>query len=68
LIAARLTWSGTQKGTLLGKYEPTNKHAVWTEIFIGRIENGKIVEGWEEFDLAAMYEQLGINKTAGRPE
>jgi len=59
-IAARLTWSGTQKGKLFGKYAPTGKHATWTEIFIGRVENGRIVEGWEELDLPAMYEQLGV--------
>jgi predicted ester cyclase len=39
---------------------PTNKAANITGICIARIEDGKIAEGWNNFDFLSMYQQLGM--------
>ena len=39
---------------------PTNKAVSITGMCIARVENGKIVEGWNNFDFLSMYQQLGM--------
>ena len=39
---------------------PTNKPASFTGMCIARIKDGKIVEGWNNFDFLSMYQQLGM--------
>src|SRR5262245_12585482 len=58
-IVQRLTGRGTQTGPLQG-IPPTGKAATWSEIHIGRVVNGKIVEHWGEIDRLGMLQQLGI--------
>lgn len=57
-VVTRFTSQGTHKGTFMG-IAPTNKKVSWTGIGIDRIENGKIVETWVNWDLLGLLEQLG---------
>lgn len=58
-VATRFTSKGTNKGRLMG-IEPTHRKLSWTGIIIDRIEKGKIVETWVNWDLYGMLEQLGV--------
>ena len=64
-IVHRLTASGTMKGDFQGM-TATGKRATWTEIHIGRIANGRLVEHWGLVDQLAMLVQLGIVPAPGR--
>ena len=55
----RLTARGTQKGEFLG-VPATGKEATWSEIHIGRIADGKVVEHWGTVDQMGMAQQLGL--------
>lgn len=59
-------WLGimTHSGDGLG-IPATGKQVRITGISIARILNGQIVEGWDNWDQLAMWEQLGVYK---RPE
>ena len=57
-VATRWVGTGTHEGELMGM-EPTHKQSSVTGIGIDRIEDGKIVEAWNEFDFMGMYRQLG---------
>jgi steroid delta-isomerase-like uncharacterized protein len=61
-VATRLTWCGTHKGELMG-IPPTGKQVTMTMIAIHRIANGKIAEGWVNFDALGMMQQLGVIPT-----
>jgi predicted ester cyclase len=39
---------------------PTNKSVSITGMCISRVENGKIAEGWNNFDFLSLYQQLGM--------
>lgn len=58
-VVTRFTSEGTQKGEIMG-IKPTGKQVSWTGIAIDRIENGKIVETWVNWDLMGMMQQLGV--------
>ena len=60
-VAVRCKVTGTHKGCSLG-CEATHKAVEFTGITIVRIENGKIVEGWNEYDFLRLYSELGIVK------
>lgn len=51
-------WRGTQRGPWQG-IAPSGKTAEWTAVIIGRLENGKLVEDWVEYDRLGLYRQLG---------
>jgi steroid delta-isomerase-like uncharacterized protein len=55
-----LRWSGrmTHHGDGLG-IPATGKSIRITGITIARFENGKIVEGWDNWDQLGMFEQIG---------
>ncbi|MCU1264725.1 MAG: putative ester cyclase [Acidobacteria bacterium] len=57
-IAARCTVRGKHQGDSLG-FAATQAPIEITGIAIVRIENGKIVEAWNNFDFMTMYKQLG---------
>lgn len=57
-VVTRFTSTGTHKGKFMG-IEPTNKKLAWSGIAIDRIENGKIVETWVNWDMHGMLEQMG---------
>ena len=58
-VVVHWTGTGTHKGEFLGM-PPTNKKASVTGTSIFRIEGGKIVEEWANWNLMSMMEQLGI--------
>ena len=58
LVVSRWTARGTHTGPLMD-IPPTGKFVTITGISIDRIVNGRIVEGWTEFDMLGMLQQLG---------
>jgi len=50
--------TGTHNGQGIG-VKPTHKHIDFRGIAIVRIEDGKVVEAWNQFDFMSMYQQLG---------
>jgi steroid delta-isomerase-like uncharacterized protein len=59
LVASRWSARGTHQGPILG-IEPTAKQSTVTGITIDRIEDGKIVESWNNWDTLGMLQQLGV--------
>ncbi|MGA3090983.1 MAG: ester cyclase [Terriglobales bacterium] len=57
-VAVRWSATMTHSGAGLG-VPPTGKRVTITGMSIARIENGKIVEGWDNWDRLAMLEQIG---------
>jgi steroid delta-isomerase-like uncharacterized protein len=64
-VATRWTGTGTHQGDLMG-IPGSGKHSTVTGISIDRIENGKIVESWTNWDTLGMLQQLGAI-TAAQP-
>ena len=58
-IVHRLTASGTMKGDFQGM-TASGKRATWTEIHIGRVANGRLIEHWSVIDQLGMLVQLGF--------
>jgi steroid delta-isomerase-like uncharacterized protein len=58
-VCSRWSSSGTHDGDLMG-IPPTGKHASVTGIGIDKIQDGKIVESWTEWDNAGLMQQLGL--------
>jgi len=66
MIVGRFTVEGTPKGELFG-VPPSGKKFESGGIFIVKIEKGKIIEQWEDFDLLGMMTQLGMElKPSGK--
>ena len=59
MVAARFTATGTPQEEWFG-VPPSGKKFESGGIFIVRIENGKVVEQWEDFDLLGTFMQLGM--------
>lgn len=57
-VVARWTSTMTHKGEFLG-FAPTGKRATITGTSIQRISNGKIVEGWDNWDQLGLLVQIG---------
>ena len=57
-VAARCTVRGKHQSDSLG-FAATGKPTEFTGITIVRIERGKIVEAWNNFDFMTMFKQLG---------
>ena len=64
-IVHRLTASGTMKGDLLG-ISASGTRATWTEIHIGRVVDGRLVEHWGVVDQLGMLVQLGVMPAPGQ--
>jgi steroid delta-isomerase-like uncharacterized protein len=58
-VAARLRVRGTHLGDLNG-VAPTGRRVDFTGIVISRVEGGRIVEDWANFDDLGMMRQLGV--------
>ena len=58
-VAVRYKFTGTHQGKFWG-IPPTAKTISVTQINIVRFENGKMAEGWEDYDEAGMKAQLGM--------
>lgn len=66
-VACHLTCRGTHKGDSFG-FPGTGKTVTFPAMTIARIENGKIVEGWNVIDLLSVFSQTGAMKvTASLP-
>ncbi|MBW7907399.1 MAG: ester cyclase [Kiritimatiellae bacterium] len=59
-VAARHLFHGTQLGPM-GQFPPSEKLLEATYLAIYRIENGRIVEAWVEWDNLAGLKQLGYS-------
>jgi steroid delta-isomerase-like uncharacterized protein len=57
-VAVRWRGTGTHRGELMG-IPPSDKPATVTGMFISRVADGKIVEGWANFDALGMMMQIG---------
>lgn len=57
-VAARCSVRGTHEGDFLGR-AATQSPVEITGITIVRIDNGKIVEAWNNFDFMTLYKQVG---------
>lgn len=57
-VATRLRWQGTHQAELMG-IPPTGNRMDITMLTIHRIAEGKIVEGWANFDALGMMQQIG---------
>jgi steroid delta-isomerase-like uncharacterized protein len=60
-VALRIPFTGTHLGKFQG-LEPTGKKISVSETLILRIEDGRIVEMWEDYDEYGMKVQLGAVK------
>ena len=58
-VVTRWTAKGTHNGELLG-IAPTGRTAAVTGITIQRLQDGRIVEGWTNWDLMGLLQQLGV--------
>ena len=59
VVAARWSGSGTHRGNGLG-LPATGRQARLSGMTFVRIQNGKLVEGWNVFDRLGMLQQLGL--------
>jgi predicted ester cyclase len=60
-LVARQTISGTHRGEYMG-IAPTGKSVRYSEIFIYRFADGRVIEAWGFVDVLSLMKQLG--KTA----
>jgi steroid delta-isomerase-like uncharacterized protein len=58
-VVGRTTVSGTHRGEFMG-VAGTGKSVTYSEIFIFRIRDGRIVETWGVVDLYAQMKQIGV--------
>ncbi len=58
-VVVHWTGRGTQEGPFLG-LAPTKRTGSVSGTSICRIKNGKIVEGWTDWNVTTLLEQLGI--------
>ncbi len=64
IVAARWSGTGTHRGDGLG-FPATGKTVQLSGMTFARIQNGKLVEGWNIFDQLGMFQQLDIVKLPG---
>jgi predicted ester cyclase len=57
LARCRVTGTHTGPGVLPAV---TNKQVDFTGMCLARVRDGKIVEGWNNFDFLALFQQLGL--------
>jgi len=56
-VVTRYTWTGTHLGEFMG-IAPTGKKVTFSMIDIVRIQNGKIIEAWVEYDVSVFERVL----------
>lgn len=61
-IFTRWSATGTHQGELMGA-PPTGNEVAVRGMVVSRIEDGKIVENWSNFDALGMFRQLGFALT-----
>ena len=62
-VAIRLTLHGTHEGVTRTGIAPTGKRVTATGIEVYRLDNGKIVEKWMNFDFLGLMQQMGAIPT-----
>jgi steroid delta-isomerase-like uncharacterized protein len=58
-VAVRWSGTGTHQGDSLG-FAASGNNVHFSGMTIGRVENGKLVEGWNVFDQLGMLQQCGV--------
>jgi steroid delta-isomerase-like uncharacterized protein len=61
-IAARCTVRGTHTGDGMGS-APTGRRVEFSGMTMVKVKDGKMVEGWNNFDFAGMLQQIGADPT-----
>jgi steroid delta-isomerase-like uncharacterized protein len=64
MVCTRWSTDATHDGDLMG-LPATGKHVTGSGITIDKIEDGKVVESWNQWDNAGLMQQLGVGETAG---
>jgi steroid delta-isomerase-like uncharacterized protein len=64
-VTARWSCKGTHKGDLRG-IAPTGKQFTISGISVARFTNGKMVEGWVNWDALGLMQQLGVVAEVGK--
>jgi len=64
-VMARWSCRGTHKGDFSG-IAPTGKHIIISGVSIARFANGKMVEGWINWDALGLMQQLGVVPEVGK--
>ena len=64
-VTARWSCRGTHKGDLNG-IAPTGKQFSISGVSIARFANGKMVEGWVNWDALGLMQQLGVVTELGK--
>ncbi|MAW62886.1 MAG: ester cyclase [Acidobacteria bacterium] len=62
-VVTRWTARATHSGEFDG-VQPTGKSVMFTGITISRLENGRLVEEWENFDELSLMRQIGALPSA----
>ena len=63
-VAVRWAGTGTHQGDGLG-FPATGRQVQFRGMTFARVENGKLVEGWNTFDQLGMLQQLGVVSVPG---
>jgi steroid delta-isomerase-like uncharacterized protein len=63
-VVVHWTVRGTHKGPFLGM-QPTNRPCTVSGTSISRIEGGKVVEHWADWNVMTLMEQLGVTAAPG---
>jgi predicted ester cyclase len=58
-VTSLVTVRGTHKGDFQG-ISPTGRRVTFTDIIVARIEDGKFVALWAQFDTLGLLHQLGV--------
>lgn len=64
-VVSRWSCRGTHKGDLSG-IAPTGKQLNISGVTIARLANGKIAEGWVNWDALGLMQQLGVVPELGK--
>src|SRR5437762_5734380 len=64
-VTARWSCKGTHKGDLSG-IAPTGKQFTISGISVARFTDGKMVEGWVDWDALGLMQQLGVVAEVGK--
>lgn len=62
LVCARQTWSGRHIGSFMG-VPASGTDATFTSTAVLRVDDGLIVEAWDEVDVFGLFTQIGMPAT-----
>ena len=66
IVAARWSGTGTHQGDGLG-FPATGRRAHFNGMVFVRVADGKLVEGWNNFDQLGLLQQLGVVNPPSSP-